>query len=47
MNKWTLSVLSIVILLFGSVIGFNLYKNKLVADYIANIPEPEYPVTVL
>ncbi len=39
-------MLLIVVLLFGSVIGFNLFKQKMVAQYLANMPEPEYPVTV-
>ncbi|CAK4070130.1 Multidrug resistance protein MdtA [Vibrio sp. 16] len=39
-------MLIIAILLFGSVIGVNLYKQQMVADYMANRPEPEFPVTV-
>lgn len=35
----------IVILLFGSVIGFNLFKQQKIAEYFANKPEPTYPVT--
>lgn len=36
----------IVFLLFGTVIGFNLYKQQAIATYLANRPEPEFPVTV-
>lgn len=39
-------MLLIAILLFGSVIGFNLFKQKKIAEYMANRPEPEFPVTV-
>jgi membrane fusion protein (multidrug efflux system) len=46
MKKWIV-MLVIVILLFGSVIGFNFYKAKKVAEYMANMPEPNYPVTTL
>jgi membrane fusion protein (multidrug efflux system) len=43
---WTLVMLLIALLLFGSVIGFNLFKQKMIAQYIANQPEPSYPVTI-
>ncbi|MDK2617201.1 efflux RND transporter periplasmic adaptor subunit [Vibrio vulnificus] len=46
MKKWTFFMLLIAILLFGSVIGFNLFKQKKIAEYLANRPEPEFPVTV-
>ncbi|POB71945.1 efflux transporter periplasmic adaptor subunit, partial [Vibrio vulnificus] len=46
MKKWTFFMLLIAILLFGSVIGFNLFKQKKIAEYMANRPEPEFPVTV-
>jgi len=39
-------MLLIAILLFGSVIGFNLFKQQKIAEYLANRPEPEFPVTV-
>ncbi len=39
-------MLLIAILLFGSVIGFNLFKQQKIAEYMANRPEPEFPVTV-
>ncbi|MCF7353507.1 efflux RND transporter periplasmic adaptor subunit [Vibrio sp. CK2-1] len=46
MKKWTFVMLIIAILLFGSVIGFNMFKQKKIAEYMANMPEPEFPVTV-
>ena len=46
MKKWTFFMLLIAILLFGSVIGFNLFKQQKIAEYLANRPEPEFPVTV-
>lgn len=45
MKKWIL-MLVIAIALFGSVIGFNLFKKQMIKDYLANRPEPEFPVTV-
>lgn len=47
MKKWTLSMLLIVIVIFGSVIGFNLFKQKMMAQYFANQPVPSFPVTTL
>ncbi|MBC3621923.1 efflux RND transporter periplasmic adaptor subunit [Vibrio metschnikovii] len=46
MKKWTLFMLLIVVLLFGSVIGFNLFKQQKIAEFMANRPEAEFPVTV-
>lgn len=46
MKKWIV-MLFIALLLFGTVIGFNLFKQKKIAEYMANMPEPEFPVTVL
>ncbi|MDR9825691.1 efflux RND transporter periplasmic adaptor subunit [Vibrio sp. FNV 38] len=45
MKKWTFFMLLIAIALFGSVIGFNLFKQQKIAEYMANRPEPEFPVT--
>ncbi|WP_421217893.1 efflux RND transporter periplasmic adaptor subunit [Aeromonas enteropelogenes] len=45
MKKWMAIMLLIAIALFGSVIGFNVFKQKMIADYLANQPEPEFPVT--
>lgn len=47
MKKWTFFMLLIAVLLFGSVIGFNLFKQQKIAEYLANRPEPEFPVTVV
>ena len=47
MKKWTLIMLIIALLAFGSVIGFNLMVKAKIADAIANMPEPESPVTTL
>lgn len=46
MKKWIVVMLLISIALFGSVIGYNLFKQKMMAQYLANQPEPSYPVTV-
>ncbi|MEZ8476381.1 efflux RND transporter periplasmic adaptor subunit [Vibrio cyclitrophicus] len=46
MKKWTFFMLFIAVLLFGSVIGFNMFKQQKIAEYMANRPEPEFPVTV-
>ncbi|MDA0150057.1 efflux RND transporter periplasmic adaptor subunit [Vibrio sp. LaRot3] len=46
MKKWTFFMIVIAVLLFGSVIGFNLFKQQKIAEYMANLPEPEFPVTV-
>lgn len=40
-------MLLIAVLLFGSVIGFNLFKQQKIAEYLANRPEPEFPVTAV
>ena len=47
MKKWTFFMLLIAMLLFGSVIGFNMFKQKKIAEYMANMPEPEFPVTIV
>lgn len=47
MKKWMAIMLLIAIALFGSVIGFNLFKQKMIAKYMANLPEPEFPVTAM
>ncbi len=46
MKKWTFFMLLIAVLLFGSVIGFNLFKQKMIAEYMANRPEPDFAITV-
>ena len=46
MKKWTAIMLVLVLLIFGSVIGFNLFKNHMMAQYFANMPIPTFPVAV-
>ncbi|MBD1576063.1 efflux RND transporter periplasmic adaptor subunit [Vibrio sp. S11_S32] len=46
MKKWTFFMLLLAVLLFGSVISFNLFKQQKIAEYMTNMPEPEFPVTV-
>lgn len=46
MKKWTAVMLLIALLIFGSVIGFNLFKNHMMAQYFANMPIPTIPVSV-
>ncbi|RCU45535.1 MULTISPECIES: efflux RND transporter periplasmic adaptor subunit [Corallincola] len=38
-------MLVLVVLVFGSVIGFNLFKQKMIGEYMANQPAPTFPVT--
>lgn len=45
MKKWMAVMLLIAFVLFGSVIGFNMFKQKKIAEFMANRPEPEFPVT--
>ena len=47
MKKWTLIMLIIAMLAFGSVIGFNLMVKGKIADAIANMPEPVSPITAM
>ena len=47
MKKWMAIMLLIAFALFGSVIGFNMFKQKKIAEYMANRPEPEFPVTAM
>ncbi len=47
MKKWFFIMFTISFLLFGSVIGFNLFKERKIAEYLANASEPVYPVTVI
>ncbi|GLS90574.1 MexH family multidrug efflux RND transporter periplasmic adaptor subunit [Psychromonas marina] len=45
MKKWIASALLLAILVFGSVIGFNMFKAQKIQEYLANRPIPEFPVT--
>ena len=47
MKKWMAIMLLIAIALFCILIGFNLFKQKMIAQYMANRPEPEFPVTAM
>jgi len=47
MKKWTAVMILIVVLLFGSVIAYNFYKQKKMAEFLANRPPPEFPVTAM
>ena len=47
MKKWMAVMLLIALALFGSVIGFNMFKQKKIAEFMANRPEPEFPVTAM
>ncbi len=47
MKKWFTAMLIIGVLVFGSVIGFNLFVNKKIEGFIANMPEAEFPVTAI
>ncbi len=47
MKRWTGAMLLLVLILFGTVIGFNLFKQKMIAEAIANAPPPEFPVSVM
>lgn len=45
MKKWVAGMLLLVVVLLGSVIGFNMFKQHMIANALANRPEPDYPVT--
>ncbi|MGL4458413.1 MAG: efflux RND transporter periplasmic adaptor subunit, partial [Plesiomonas shigelloides] len=47
MKKWVAGMLLLVIVLLGSVIGFNIFKQHMIANALANRPEPDYPVTAV
>ncbi|ALG68282.1 efflux RND transporter periplasmic adaptor subunit [Beggiatoa leptomitoformis] len=47
MIRWFFAVIILSILLFGSIFGFNTFKNQKIAEFMANMPEPELPVEVL
>jgi len=47
MKKWIASAILLAILVFGSVIGFNMLKANGIKQYLANRPIPEFPVTSL
>ena len=45
MKKWIASAILLAVLIFGSVIGFNAFKNQKIAEFLANRPIPEFSVT--
>ncbi|MDA7745794.1 efflux RND transporter periplasmic adaptor subunit [Psychromonas sp.] len=45
MKKWIASAIVLAILVFGSVIGFNMFKAQKIQEYLASLPIPEFPVT--
>ena len=45
MKKWIASAVILATLVFGSVIGFNIFKAQKIQDYLASRPIPEFPVT--
>ncbi|MCM2678213.1 efflux RND transporter periplasmic adaptor subunit [Echinimonas agarilytica] len=47
MKKWFAWMFVVVILLLGSVIGFNLFKAHMIEDFLANRPPPTFPVTTM
>lgn len=47
MKKWFAIMSLVSFLLFGTVIGFNVFKQYKISEYLANQPEPVFPVTVL
>lgn len=47
MKKWFVVMLVVAVVLFGTVIGFNMFKQQKIAEYMANMPEPEFPVTAV
>ena len=44
MKKWIAAMLLLAVLLFGSVIGFDLFKKQMISEFMANRPVPELPV---
>lgn len=47
MKKWIASAILIAILVFGSVIGFNMFKAQKIKEYLASRPIPEFAVTAI
>ncbi len=47
MKKWMAIMLLIIVVFFGSVIGFNLFKQHEIAKYLANMPVQTDPVTAI
>ena len=47
MKKWMFIMILLVIVIFGSVIGFNIYKQRAIAYYFAHFPVQKFPVTAM
>ena len=47
MKKWIASAVVLAVLIFGSVIGFNMFKAEKIKEYLANRPIPEFAVTTV
>ena len=47
MKKWIASAIILAILVFGTVIGFNMFKAKKINEYLSSRPIPEFPVTAM
>ncbi|MEI6896928.1 MAG: efflux RND transporter periplasmic adaptor subunit [Psychromonas sp.] len=45
MKKWIASAIVLAIIIFGSVIGFNIFKAQKIKEFLANRPTPEFSVT--
>jgi len=45
MKKWIASAIILALLIFGSVIGFNMFKGMKIKEFLANRPIPAFPVT--
>jgi membrane fusion protein (multidrug efflux system) len=47
MKKWIAAMLLLALVLFGSVLGFNQFKQQKIAEFMANRPVPQSPVEVV
>jgi len=47
MFKWMATMIIAVLLIFGSVIGFNIFKQHAIAEYMEHFPVQKFPVTSL
>jgi membrane fusion protein (multidrug efflux system) len=45
MKKWIAAAIVLAILVFGTVIGFNMFKAEKIKEYLASRPIPEFSVT--
>ncbi|HIP75765.1 MAG TPA: efflux RND transporter periplasmic adaptor subunit [Psychromonas hadalis] len=47
MKKWIASAIVLAVLVFGTVIGFNMFKAQKIKEFLANRPIPEFSVTTV